>query len=183
MFALFFCLSSQLSYALDAGGHKATIKELTATTTEDSLIVFGMLENSFNSEMLEILHSGIPLHFSFFIELHRTTQNWPEEQIATISFQHVMAYDTLKENYRVTLEEENNKIVSFKSLFEAQKVMNEINGVPIIKLNQLIPENRYKLKVRADVFKKIMPFNLNTLFPFVSWGDIKTDWHTIELEY
>jgi len=180
---ILFCCSCCLAGAEESGGGTATIKELTATTTEENLIVFGVLENSFTSEMVEILRSGIPLHFSFFIELYRTTENWPEEQIATLSFQHVMAYDTLKENYRVTLEEEKNKIVQFKSLFDAQKVMNEINGVPIVQLNQLIPENRYKLKVRADIFKKIMPFNLNTLLPFVSWGDIKTDWHTIEFEY
>jgi len=180
---ILFCSSCCLAGAKEPSGGTATIKELTATTTEEDLIVFGVLENSFTSEMVEILRSGIPLHFSFFIELYRTTENWPEEQIATFSFQHVMAYDTLKENYRVTLEEEKNKIVSFKSLFDAQKVMNEINGVPIVQLNQLIPENRYKLKVRADIFKKIMPFNLNTLLPFVSWGDIKTDWHTIEFEY
>jgi len=177
------CGSCCLAGADESGGGTATIKELTATTTEENLIVFGVLENSFTSEMVEILRSGIPLHFSFFIELYRTTENWPEEQIATLSFQHVMAYDTLKENYRVTLEEDKNKIVSFKSLFDAQKVMNEINGVPIVQLNQLIPDNRYKLKVRADIFKKIMPFNLNTLLPFVSWGDIKTDWHTIEFKY
>lgn len=180
---VFFCCCTSQVNAVEPGHGTATIKELTATTTEENLIVFGVLENSFTSEMVEILRSGIPLHFSFFIELYRTTENWPEEQIATLSFQHVMAYDTLKENYRVTLEEDNNKIVSFKSLFDAQKMMNEINGVTIVQLNQLIPENRYKLKVRADIFKKIMPFNLNKLLPFVSWGDIKTEWHTIEFEY
>ena len=63
---------------------KATINELTATTSETHLIVFGTLENSFTSEMIEILNSGIPLRFSFFVELYKTTENWPDELIAAI---------------------------------------------------------------------------------------------------
>jgi hypothetical protein len=73
---------------------KVTINELTATTSENHLIVFGTLENSFNSEMIEILHSGIALRFSFFIELFKTTGKEPDELIATHNFQHTMTFDT-----------------------------------------------------------------------------------------
>lgn len=162
---------------------KATLKELTATTSETHLIVFGTLENSFNSEMIEILHSGIPIRFSFFIELYKTAENWPKEQIVTYNFHHVMTFDTLKENYRVTLEEDNNKILPFKSLFEAQKVINEINGARIVELDQLIPNNSYLLKVRAELHQKTLPMSLQSIFPFLSWWDNETDWHSIEFIY
>lgn len=161
----------------------ATIRDLTATTSESHLIVFGTLENSFTSEMIEILHSGIPLRFSFFIELFKTAKNWPDEQIAAINFQHTMIFDTLKENYRVSLEEDNNKVLTFRSLFEAQKVVNEINGAKVVELNQLIPENSYKLRIRAELYQKTLPLSLHNILPFLSWWDIETDWHTIEMKY
>ncbi len=162
---------------------QATINELTATTTEKSLIVFGTLENSFTSEMIEILHSGIALRFSFFVELYKTTDNWPKELVATRTFQHIMTFDTLKENYKVTLEEDNNSVIAFRSLFEAQKVINDINGVKIVDLKQLLPDNTYSLRIRAELYQKTLPLSLHNILPFLSWWDVKTDWHSITFTY
>ena len=162
---------------------QATINDLTATTTDSSLIIFGTLENSFSSEMIEILHSGIALRFSFFVELYKLTDKWPNELIATRNFQHLMSFDTLKESYRVTLEEENNKVISVRSLVEAQKVINEINGVKVVDLQQLLPDNQYSLKVRAELYQKTLPLSLHNFLPFLSWWDVKTDWHTVTFTY
>lgn len=184
LFCLTLCYSySTVVHAEMTEEHQATIKEFTATTSETHLIVFGVLQNSFNSEMIEILHSGIPLRFSFFIELYRTSENWPEEQISSLNFQHIMTFDTLKESYRVTLEEDNNTTLSFRSLFEAQKVINEVNGAKVVDLNQLIPNNRYKLRLRAELYRKTLPLSLHSIFPFLTWWDVETDWHSIELQY
>jgi hypothetical protein len=162
---------------------KATINELTATTSETHLIVFGTLENSFTSEMIEILNSGIPLRFSFFIELYKTTETGPDELVVAYNFQHIMMFDTLKETYKVTLEEDNNKVMSFRSLFEAQKEINEINGAKVIELKQLLPNNTYMLKMRAELYQKTLPLSLHTILPFLSWWDIETDWQTITFNY
>jgi hypothetical protein len=184
--ATLLCLFSFLitiPYATANQGRKAIIKELTATTSETHLIVFGTLENSFTSEMVEILHSGIPLRFSFFINLYKKAENWPDEQITAYNFQHVMTFDTLKENYRVSLEEDNNKVLTFRSLFEAQKVINEINGAKVVELKQLIPDNLYKLTVRAELYQKTLPMNLHSILPFLSWWDVKTDTYSLEFKY
>lgn len=162
---------------------KATINEMTATTSETHLIVFGTLENSFTSEMIELLHSGIPLRFSFYVELYKTTENWQEELIIANNFQHIITFDTLKENYKVTLEEDNHKVLSFRSLLEAQKEMNEINGVKVVELKQLLPDNRYKLKMKAELYRKTLPLSLHNILPFLSWWDIETDWHTLTFTF
>ncbi len=162
---------------------KAAINELTATTTENSLIVFGTLQNSFTSEMIEILHSGIALRFSFLVELYKTTEKRPEELTTSRTFQHSMTFDTLKETYKVTLQEDNNKVISFRSLIEAQKVINEINGVKVVDLKQLLPENRYTLRVRAELYQKTLPLSLQSILPFLSWWDVETDWQTLTFTY
>lgn len=169
--------------AVENPEQKVTIKELTATTSESHLIIFGTLENSFTSEMIEILHSGIALRFSFFVELYKTTEKWPDELVAAKNFQHIMTFDILKENYRVSLEEDNNKVLVFKSLFEAQKVINEINGANMVELKQLLPDNRYKLRMRAELYQKTLPLSLHNLLPFLSWWDVETDWYTITFNY
>jgi hypothetical protein len=156
---------------------------MTATNSDTHVLIFATLDNALTPEMISILHSGITLKFSFFIELHKIAENWPEEQITTLTFQHLMTYDTLKENYRVTLEEDNNMIFSFKSLAEAQNLLNELNGTKVVALKQLIPDNRYKLKIRAELYQKTLPLSLHNVVPFLSWWDVATDWHSIEFTY
>ena len=183
VFILFFISVPHPAFSEIDLDKKAHLTELTATASETHLIVFGTLQNSFTSEMIEILHSGIPLKFNFFIELFKTAKDWPDEQIVSLNFYHEMSFDTLKETYNVTLEEQNNKVLSFKSLFEAQKVINEINGARVVELKELVPNNSYKLKVRAELYRKTLPLSLQKVFPFLSWWDIETKWHTIELRY
>lgn len=179
----FYCLHPLPSYSAKEPEREVLITDLTATTSDTHLIAFGVLENSFTSEMIEVLHSGIPLSFAFYIELYKTSENWPEEQITTLNFKHIMTFDTLKEKYRITLEEDNNKVSSFKSLFNAQKFINEINGAKVVELQQLIPGNRYKLKIRAELYRKTLPLNLHKILPFFSWWDVETDWQIIEFTY
>ena len=81
----------------------AVITDLTAATSETHLLLFGSLRNSFTDEMLEGLHSGIPIRFSFFIELHEFTKSMADRIIASRSFAHTLSYDILKETYRVEL--------------------------------------------------------------------------------
>lgn len=183
LIVLVIMIFSTVAGAQVAPEKKATINELTATTSETHLIVFGTLENSFTSEMIELLHSGIPLRFSFYVELYKTTENWRDELIIANNFQHIMTFDTLKENYKVTLEEDNNKVLSFRSLFEAQKEINEINGVKVVELKEILPNNRYKLKMKAELYRKTLPLSLHNILPFLSWWDIETDWHTLTFTF
>lgn len=162
---------------------KATFSEVTATSSETHLLLFATLDYSFTPEMAAILHSGIALKFSFFVELYKTADNWPDEQIVSLTFQHVMTYDTLKDIYRITLEEENNRILSVKSLAEAKKILNELNGTKVVALKQLLPDNRYKLKFRAELYQKTLPLSLHDILPFLAWWDVASDWHFLPFTY
>lgn len=178
-------LAAPLFPGIGDGAEKklATFKEITASTSNSHLLFYATLDNGFTPEMKEILHSGIPLKFSFFIELYKTTTNWPDEQLLVLTFQHTLAYDTLKEIYRITLEEENHGTVTSKSLNEAIRIVGELNGTKIVPLTQLLPEQRYKIKFRAELFQKTLPLSLHNVLPFLSWGDIATDWHVLEFSY
>jgi len=74
-------------------------------------------------------------------------------------------------------------MVTSKSLDEAIRLVGELNGTKIVPLTQLLPEQHYKLKVRAELFQKTLPLSLHSVMPFLSWGDVATDWHTLEFRY
>ena len=66
---------------------------------------------------------------------------------------------------------------------QAQKAMNEINGLKVIKLSDLIPNDSYTLRVRAELYKKTLPMGLHHVIPFISWWDIETDWYSVDFNY
>jgi len=176
-------LSPPLLSTESKGEQIVTISELTATTSDSHLIIFGILSNSFTNEMIDVLHSGIPLRFTFYTQIYKTDGNRPDEQISEKNFEHQMSFDTLKETYLVTLEENNNRVQSYKSLIEAKNVISEINGAEVVPLSQLIPGNIYKLNVKAKLYEKTLPLSLQSVLPFLSWGNVEAEWHTIKFEY
>lgn len=95
---------------------------------------------------------------------------------------HVISYDTLKETYRVEIEESGKRFYSFQSLEEAQKAANELNGLKVVELTKLRPGTSYTIRLRAELYKKTLPMGLHDVVPFVSWWDVKTKWHTISFK-
>jgi hypothetical protein len=61
--------------------------------------------------------------------------------------------------------------------------MNEINGLKVIKLSSLVPNDSYTLRVRAEPYKKTLPMGLHHVIPFISWWDIETDWYSVDFNY
>jgi hypothetical protein len=157
--------------------------DLIITTSKSHLLLFGTLNNGITEEMRQGLHNGIPIEFTFQVELHKTEKNWPDLQLVAMQFQHILSYDTLQETYRLETNERKQKTFSFSQLNDALKAMNEINGLLVIELSQLIPDSSYQLQLKAELYEKTLPMKLHYIVPFVSWWDIKTDWHTIEFTY
>ncbi len=178
----------QLLFLPGLGAQAATdqevqFKDITITTSSTHLLLFGIVTNEKSNDMKQALHSGIPMQFSFFVELFRTRDNWPDEELVSIEFIHTLKYDTLKEHYQVELGEQKHRISTYSSFAEAMQVMNEINGLKVIELGKLQPDSSYELRMKAELYKKTLPMNLHYVVPFVSLWNVETDWHTIEFTY
>ncbi len=164
-------------------GKGVQFKDITITTSNTHLLLFGIIANHQTDDMEKALHSGIPMQFSFNIELFRTRDNWPDEELINMEFTHILKYDTLKEQYLVELEEKKNRVVSFQTFREAMTMMDEINGLKVVELSRLIPDSSYELRIKANLYEKTLPMNLHIVVPFVSLWNVETDWYTIEFTY
>lgn len=180
IFSLFTAFESFSETSKISGPH---FTDIIVTTSDTHLLLFGELQNSLTGEMVEGMHSGIPIKFSFFVELEKSKPNWPDEELALFTFTHRLDFDTLKNTYTVETEENNNHKMTATTLDEAAQMMNEINGLKIIELNQLKPEATYRIRVKADLYKKTLPLSLHNIIPFVSWWDLSTEWYTVEFTY
>ena len=157
--------------------------DIIVTTSDTHLLLFGELRDSLTEEMIEGLHSGIPINFSFFVELERNEENWPDELLARFTFSHRLSFDTLKDSYIVETEEQKTRKSVVSTIDEAAHIVNEINGLRIIELGELKPDQTYRIRVKADLYKKTLPLSLHAIIPFVSWWDVRTEWYTVEFTY
>lgn len=176
-------ISAPCSFSSGDNSAELGFSDLIATTSETHLILFGEIRNAFSQEMTSGLKSGVPVDFSFFIELIEKEGNGKGRPLVEMQFRHILAYDTLKDNYTVELEEFNNRIVSFRDLSEAQKNMSEVNGVRILELSRLTPGSSYQLRIKAELFKKTLPLSLHRILPFLSWWDRETGWQTLDFNF
>ncbi|HID01980.1 MAG TPA: DUF4390 domain-containing protein [Desulfobacterales bacterium] len=169
--------------ALAENGQEVEFKDITITTSNKHLLLFGVIKNDKQNELEQALHSGIPMQFKFFVDLFRTRNNWPDEELVSLEFKHSLKYDTLKETYQLEFEERKNRTVTYMSLNEAMAAMNDINGLKVIKLAKLQPDSSYELRMKAELSKKTLPMNLHYIVPFISMWNLETDWVTIEFTY
>jgi hypothetical protein len=169
--------------ALAKANQEVQFKDITITTSAHHLLLFGVVQNSHQKDLEQALHSGIPMQFTFHVELFRTRENWPDEELVSLEFNHTLKFDTLKESYQLEIEEQKNRTFNYSKLDEAMTIMNDINGLRVIELAKLLPDNSYELRMKAELFEKTLPMNLHYIVPFISMWNMETDWVTIEFTY
>ncbi len=180
LFSLLLCTENSV---LADSEQEVQFKDITITTSNTHLLLFGVIKNDKSHELEQALHSGIPMHFTFFIELFRTRDNWPDEELTSMEFSHTLRYDTLKDQYQLQIEEQKNRKITYETLDESMQVMNDINGLKVIELTKLQPDSSYELRMKAELYEKTLPMNLHYIIPFISLWNMETDWHTIEFTY
>ena len=159
------------------------IADILITTSQNHLLLFCSIKNSFTPEMIEGIHNGIPVTFTFHISLDIIKSKWFDSTITDMALQHTLTYDSLKEEYRIDQSEKSKKPSVTDSLDEAIDIMSELNGIRIIDRNELTPDVRYAMNVKAKLAEKTLPMYMHYIIPFISLWDFETDWRTIEFQY
>jgi len=170
-------------WAGKALAQKAKITDLVVANSKDELLLFFSVSDAFSKDMEDAVRNGIPLTFTFLVELYQVRENWPDRKIADISIDHVLTYDSLKEEYTVELGGRDGKSFVTDNLSKAMQVMSKINGYRLIPLSQLQAGGDYSLQVKALLAKKELPFKLHYLIPFYSLWGFNTDWFKLSFRY
>jgi hypothetical protein len=162
---------------------KPNIADILITSSQTDLLLFCTIKNSFMEEMVEGVHNGIPITFTFLIKLEKIIKNWPDSTLVELSIQHTLTYDPIKQKYTISLSERNARPVVTDSIEKAMEVMSELTGIKIIRLEELEPDKPYALHVKAVLAEKTLPLNMHYIVPFISLWNFETDWRTIEFTY
>jgi len=166
-----------------AFAQEARLANIIVTNTRDELLVYLTVEGAFSEKMKEAVFSGVSLSFSFFITLYRERGFWLDKQIVDLKVIHRIKYDNLKKDFTIRRSWEGGKPIVTQSFDEAQKLMTEIDSLPIVPLSRLEKGRHYQLRAKAELSKVTLPFYLHYIFFFVSLWDFETDWYTIDFTF
>ena len=120
-----------------AVAEEVLVTDLVVANSVEHLLAYFTIENAFTDEMETGLTNGIPLVFSFWIELYKVKKGLRDEKLLSTSFDHTMSYDTLKEEYQIIFSEKKKKKIVRADLAEAKKLMAEVNGLRLLPLDDL----------------------------------------------
>ena len=168
-----------LAAAPPGWGQQATIEDLIISSTGENLLLYCTVQGSFSEELNRAILSGVPTTFTFRIELHRKRSILPDVKITEIVRHHTLKHDTLKNDFTVSLEGEENEIHTVKEFFRAKRIMTEVNGVKVARLSDLEPKHTYSVRIKAELNKVRLPLYLHYIFFFVSLWDFETAWHEV----
>ena len=178
---LLFCFLLSFPSPLQAA--EATLSDIIVTNTQKDLLVFFDIKGCFTREMEEAILNGIPTTFTIVIKLYRTRTGWFDASIASITLEHTIKYDSLKNEFRVTRSEEGNTELVVKDFEAAKKAMAEIRNIRVVPLKALQDRGKYQLRVKAELEKVRLPLYLHYVLFFVSLWDFETDWYTVDFIY
>ena len=159
------------------------IGDVSVTTAPSALSLSFTVENAFQPPILEAIRSGVPTSFHFMVELSRERSFWFDKGMGSWDFRHTVKYDTLKEEYEITLEEKGGSKVVTKDLAEMERIMSSPESVALRPAWDLPRGARYDLRIMAELRTIRLPFRLDYMLFFLRLWDIDTDWYTYRFTY
>ncbi len=164
-----------------AQGEEAIIEGLHIARGKGNLSISFSVKNCFNQKMEEAITAGIPTTFNFFVKLHKN-RLIRDKKIAAHRFRHKIVYDTLKDTFRIWLEEKGKEI-QVQDLEEAKRYMQRVEVLPVIQGREL-KKGTYELSIKAELDPVKLPLRLECILFFLSLWDFETDWYhqTVRIE-
>ena len=153
------------------------LHELVLTQTDHEVLLYLHLQGGFQQEILEAIESGIPITLTYHIRLYRKRGLWFNEEVLSKVIKHIVKYDTLKRQYRVS---EINGLFSSVKITKHEltmvRWMSAIEGQPLIPFHLLQPGEEYYVQAMADLKAVKSPFPLSHMPFLASLWDTGTPW-------
>jgi len=138
------------------------------------------LEKAMDARLLDILDSGLPVKFEFWIKVQHPREFFRDKTIFDKTLVRTLRKDNLKNRYMVAIEESGSTI-DCATIEEAINLMSRVDDVKLFPVKTLKDDPPLFLHIKAQLNKFKLPFKLHYLLAFVSYWDVETDWYTLKL--
>jgi len=166
-----------------SSARQARLDDIIVTNTRDHLLVYFNVEDCFTEDMNRAIMNGIQTKFIFIVKLYEVRTAWFDKKVADIKLTHKVQYNTLKNEFNVSLPEQNKTKITLKDAEEANKMMAEVVALRVARLDALRRGFNYQLRLKAELDTIELPFYLDYVLFFLSLWDFETDWYTVVFKY
>lgn len=157
----------------------ARIKDVGVAPVNGGVSVSFSVTDAFTKEIDEAIKSGLATSFTFRVEVERSKTLWFDHNEAELRFKHTVKYDTLRDEYNVTLEEAGNLVERTKDAARMKALMSASSGVVVRPDAGFIKGESYEIRIKVELRTVKLPMGLDYVLFFVKLWDFETDWHTV----
>lgn len=153
------------------------IVNIGVATKGKYVVMNARLIDGFTEKIIEAIESGVPMGFTFEIELRKENAAWVDSLVNSNTVRHKIQFDSLKKAYRFSEIGKNvrRKVITQKTS-RYKKLMSTLKDIPIAPIYRLDPNEKYYVRVKADLETDRFWFPFNYIFFFVPFSDFETSW-------
>jgi hypothetical protein len=149
-------LLAALLLAVEAGPHSAgaevRISNLSVFLNDYDVTVSVVLFDAVPDALHESIHTGIPAHVRYYVELWQYTKMGVDRRLQARTVERQLTYNVLTKEYKVaSLKGETREPILTKDLREAQRVISELRVGQLAPVAALDKQDLYYVRVRSDV--------------------------------
>ncbi|MBT3924068.1 MAG: DUF4390 domain-containing protein [Nitrospina sp.] len=146
-------------------------------TNDEFVVINARLVDGFTEKILEAIENGVPMGFTFDIELRKANTLWVDSLVSSNKVRHRIQFDSLKKAYKFSEFGKNvkRKIITRKET-RYQQLMLTLKDIPIAPIYKLDPNEKYYVRVKADLETDRFWFPFNYIFFFVPFSEFETSW-------
>ena len=146
-------------------------------TNDKYVVINARLVGGFTEKILEVIENGVPMGFTFDIELRKANTLWVDSLVSSNQVRHQIQFDSLKKAYKFSEFGKNikRKIITRKKT-RYQQLMLTLKDIPIAPIYKLDPNEKYYVRVKADLETDRFWFPFNYIFFFVPFSAFETSW-------
>jgi hypothetical protein len=153
------------------------IVNIGVATKGNYVVMNARLIDGFTEKISEAIESGVPMGFTFKIELRKENTAWVDSLVSSNTIRHKIQFDPLKKAYRFFEVGKNvrRKVIT-RNMSRYKKLMLNLKDIPIAPIFRLNPDEKYYVRVKADLETDRFWFPFNYIFFFVPFSDFETSW-------
>ena len=153
------------------------IVNIGVSTKGKYVVMNARLIDGFTEKIMEAIESGVPMGFTFEIELRKENTAWVDSLVSSNMVRHKIQFDSLKKAYRFSeIGKKVRRKVITRKISRFKKLMLTLKDIPIAPIYRLDPDEKYYVRVKADLETDRFWFPFNYIFFFVPFSDFETSW-------
>ncbi|MEC7641813.1 MAG: DUF4390 domain-containing protein [Nitrospinota bacterium] len=160
-----------------AAAAEPAIVNIEVSTKKNIVTMGALLVNGFSKNILEAINNGIPMTFTYTVELWRTSPLWIDNLVDHNTISNTVQYDSLKKAYRLSSVGRGvkRKVITH-DINRLRQLMLRLKDIPVASMRRLDEDQQYYVRVKADLETDRFWFPFNYIFFFVPFNDVKTAW-------